>query len=866
LIPGNDPSAWLREMSAWEIPLARLRLLILPKSLSDRQASGVLVLFDGEDPSAMNIAPTAVPYFAIARRLFIPVDAQLFPEISAAELHRILIHEINVLHPSAGLIGFSAGDIRRVADLIQAPIRRAETWNAAKAGAQTAPRLLSVESDSPPTLAEIMDSGREDIGSLGDATRKEFESPPQENFASKITGPLMRLLEWMTGKISAGKSAASRGISEKLEQARRGELNRLLEMLEKNPDQGLQYAIPLNSPAMRGLAQPTGKLAPRPADFDLRRLRGATPADPWNVPWQIRQQLLEQYRAAANRELALGRHRRAAYIFAELLGDFAAAAHALRAGRHTREAAALFRDPLRNFRAAAECLAEAGLLIEAVAIYEELKDFVGAGQIYEKLERAEDARRCYRAAVESYLLRNEILAAAGLLEKQLQSPLEALQLLGDAWPARDPSGLCLAESFELCGRLGKHATAADRVRILSRQPVAARHVLPLAQTLSGVSRLYPDAEVRTAAADATRVVAGNYLASPAGETGDNAALLQTIVRIEPHDRLLARDVSRFSRQIPPRPRPYPLAKPRTKEPELIISFTLGLERVETARAHGGVFYAIGNGLRGRTLMRGNFRRDANGLVLSDASPFSIHLSPCNPPVILISDDGDVLDSGLAVPINKPSDLLGKIGCPAWLSRKNILALSFSEQDVAHVLDNSNGLAISAFTILSGQLLSRWTLEIPVEDLHVPRSMIARKGHVFFIGGGGLFEMSSPGTLTQIPLPHAATALMASPPFTRVRIAVAMTEGIMVIWPDGGQQLIGDLLIDPVAAFLKNGTLLVMTADAGRAYRTGGGNVAHIASFSGAGQRPVAILPGEQEDTFAVLTVDGKVNVYRAEFA
>lgn len=103
-------------------------------------------------------------------------------------------------------------------------------------------------------------------------------------------------------------------------------------------------------------------------------LRGGRPGDVWQTPWEIHQRLVERYRQAANRELLLGRHRRAAYIFANLLGDFASAANALQQGRFYREAAILYRERLNNLAAAAKCL-EAGGLIDQV------RDEVMAGDL-----------------------------------------------------------------------------------------------------------------------------------------------------------------------------------------------------------------------------------------------------------------------------------------------------------------------------------------------------------------------------------------------------------------------------------------------------------------------------------------------------
>jgi tetratricopeptide (TPR) repeat protein len=881
LIPGEGPTQWLAEMANWEISLTHMRLLVLPQSITQPKASAALVLIDecvgsalrtedstvpkavrGADPTSTLFSPTVLPYGVMAQRLYLPTHSRLSPEVSADELEHLLVHDILILHPSAGLIGFSKSDVVRAVDLIAPPRRRQETWNAARSIPQTAPRLLSVESDSPPTLAAILDSSRDDIGARGDETRDALNPTAPGSFALRITGPLNRLLEWMTRGM-LGAAATGRTGLDRLEQARRSELNRLLEMLEKNPDQGLQYAIPLGQPAMRGLAPPSGKLSPRDMNFNLGRLRGAAPADPWNVPWQVRQRLLAQYRTAANRELTLGRHRRAAYIFAELLGDFTAAAHALRAGGHYREAASLFRDPLRNHLAAAECLAEGGMLAEAVALYEEIKQWIRAGEVYEKLERKEDARRCYRMVVYELVCRHELLSAAGILEKKLAAPSEALQVLTDAWPADDPSGLCLAESFELMGRLAKHGDAAMRVGVLVSQPPPARNVPGLAQALANVSRLYPDAAVRAAAADATRVVIGNHLVAHRVNTGETATLLASMTRLEPTDRLLARDVSRFSTKSPGRPIPYALAKPKAAQPTLLRSFHLPFAGWHTALSQGDLFYALGSTGDGQQLLRGNFQGDTQSINLFDCKRARLYLVPrriaANMTIVSSGKTGEIHTIS-HIPANDSFALPLVVGRPSWLSPSGVHGLCFSEQDCAFVLENGENPCINGFVLPSGDLLQSWDLP----DLTGTPYMAAQKGYVF-IAAGQKYRQIADRQIQEIDLPHAATGIVASYAFTRLRIAIPMHEGVMVIWPDGGQQIIGEGLFLPVAAFLKSGTLVVISTDAGRAYRTGDGKAIHIASFPGSGQRPIALLPTEEPNTFAVMTADGTVKVHSADF-
>ena len=98
-----------------------------------------------------------------------------------------------------------------------------------------------------------------------------------------------------------------------LEERRNREINRLLSLLQSDPDEGLRYALPLAGDPGRGLTTPSGTLGPRDIRFSTGGRSG--PADPWRLSEEIQQRLRENYRRLASRELQLGRHRRACIHF-----------------------------------------------------------------------------------------------------------------------------------------------------------------------------------------------------------------------------------------------------------------------------------------------------------------------------------------------------------------------------------------------------------------------------------------------------------------------------------------------------------------------------------------------------------------------
>ena len=536
LLAGSDVTEWLAEIGRWAMPMASLRLYVLPTSVRDITPAGTLVVLPDEGRPAPS--PTAVAYSRFGENFYLPVDCDLFPAVSKSELRERLRGHLYVLHPTIGLVGFEPADAKVVHELLAPPIRKAANWACAHPGIAASPGLRSLTA-LPPDLDTLMEQARDDIHS--EPTDGVPPSPGDSvpgplgqaglTIAQGLLGALSGLGKAFGklfgsargggaggGKQSGGKSAGGpgwlsrmmAGISERLQAARNREIARLMNLLKTNPDEGLRYALPFGGAAHRGLAKPGDRLTRRDVNFNLHGLGGGTPADVWEMPDDYRRHLANMYRQSAQREVGLGRYRRAAYIYAELLGDYHAAANVLVQGRHYREAAVLYKEHLHIPREAARCLEKGGLLAEAIVIYLELGEFETAGDLHTKLGNANAASAAYREAVTKYRDANDLLRAAGVLDEKLKSPDEAVDLLWSGWPDDLRAAECLGRRFALLGRLGRHDRVGRDVQLLRDQAYSTAHSRLLIDALVRLNQTYPDATLRTCSADAVRVVAGPH--------------------------------------------------------------------------------------------------------------------------------------------------------------------------------------------------------------------------------------------------------------------------------------------------------------------------------------------------------------------
>jgi tetratricopeptide (TPR) repeat protein len=588
LVSGAQPQTWLDEMLAWGVPLGDAVLYLVPRSSGDLSPQGVLVVL----PAGLVPRTThrSHPYAALsvpardrqaAGVVYLPVEARIDPAAADDEVAEVAGDEGDcMLHPTVGRIRLEAGDQRHVVDLLAPPPQRPARWDLAEPGQYVNSRLTAIVPAEVPSLEQILDQGRGDIGSEP-PTLDELPPEPDEpspGLVSKLGRGLERGLARMIEKLagagdaakprpaepkkgsSAGKAPGKSGLfskmadwsrrkmaqfDESLRKNRHRELHRLMRLLQNDPDRGLRFALPCGEGKHRGVARPSDTLPSRNVNFDLRRLGGGTPGDPWELPGDLYALLRAKYVELAEREMRLGRYRRAAYVYAHLLGDFHHGAAALIQGRHWREAAVLYRDHLDQPDEAARCLEQGGLWTEAIELYQRLGRFEKVGDLYAQLEQPEQAESAWRRAVKGLLDDRDILAAARLLETKLKVHDEALARLAEGWPQSPQAVRCLGEQIALLARLGRHEATAERIQELRGQTVGETLRPVLLDVLVENARCYPQDAVRTLAADATRAIVARHLREASGPDLDR--LLNCLRKLVPADRLLDRDCARYHR-------------------------------------------------------------------------------------------------------------------------------------------------------------------------------------------------------------------------------------------------------------------------------------------------------------------------------
>jgi len=903
-IPGASPQRWLEELFQWRVPLQSLTLYIVPQSAADLRPRGVLVIAPAGGPAGASGRCQA--YARCGQRLYVPIEARLEPELSDGELQALLPAggEVFVFHPAAGLVGFEHGDARAVHDLLQLPPQQTAEWDRAQPGTAFRRRLTSIEPEATPTVEDVLAAGQDGIGSqAADMEREMDKLPPSPEEPSRsassqlargVAGAAARAVRRFlgSGPSRGGNAAGSRGrtpgrlarwaqqqlsrLDEQLNKLRHRSLLRLMQLLEHDPDKGLQYAISFGDCGHRGLAPPSTDLPRHPVDFNLGLLKRGGPADRWDVSADIYRRLRELYFQLANRELRLGRHRRAAYIYGMLLGMFDQAAAALTAGRHWREAAVLYRTRLNRPDEAARCLEQGGLWSEAIALYEELGEFEKAGDLLAGLDQPDQAARCYRQAALRHQTAGDLLSAARVLETKLAAPDEALQCLEGGWPNSAQAAKCLEESFRLLARLGRHERVLERIGQLRQSPTSAGESVILAETFAKLATDYPSHAVRPVAADAVRTIAARWLRS--ATIGMQERLLSAIRRLAPEDRLLARDCLRYLR-----PGQFGVligaAGPRRRHygPMLVQEFKLCSDvevQWRCAASVGNRFFAAGYRPQGgkamvlaaECLWQGDHRwlvRPEAWWVPDAERPILLAPEPQGSGDVLLKITGRLLRC-LDVPAAPPFACPARIGTPAWLPHFAVALATAPGGYVWTLTAHRDGSVLDAFSP-AGEVLSSRLIEYPIDPAAELSEVLCVHRELAFVGFGRRLVVVRRGNeSTAIATDDDILALAVSQPLLGRRVVAALQRGLAVCWDVGDESCthFAEELEAPIVGFTLSGWLVAADAAQCQVWRLHDSAVSLTASFPCTGQKPVAVLRTTHLHEFALLWEDGAVRRYR----
>jgi tetratricopeptide (TPR) repeat protein len=886
LLPGAEPEAWLNEVVAWPVPVESVAFYPIAGPAGGAPL-GVLAV--PAAPMRLPAGGRALPYGAAGPGFFMPIDGFFQPPLSREELAAMMRHPVMVFHPVTGLSGFDATDVRRAWDFLLPPEQLDEPWNRACVVDPLPSRLRSVRLVAPLSLETLFGEENGDIGSEPFVDLPPTKDEPRFRAPGRIASGAMKIVAGgLMGLASLVPRSSAPGAGNwvndvenwarrkfahaqhNLDRERNRELHRLLEMLEKNPSEGLRHAISLAALAHRGRATPSSQLGRRSLDFNLKSLGGSGAVDGWDIPSDIRTSLTTRYRESAHREASLGNFRRAACIFAELLGDFSAAAEMLKRGRYFQEAALLYRDRLNNETAAAECMAQGGLIEEAVAIYEKLGRWLEIAAIYEEAGSVEKARAALRKAVDAQRAAGDTLAAAQLLETRLNEPEEALRLLAETWPQGRQALRCLEERFALLERLHDHAATRELLEDLGRRPIPSALRAPLVGRLAQLFETLVDQTNRRVAAESARLHISALLAGRSLDTADELGVLRALTRLVPEDRLLKRDVTRF-REI--RIKPPQISATPTKPPALIRRIELQKGGTLSLPKVGKWLLAAGDSLgfqavarRGETHLfftRGVWGGAMQSVEWPDPAPAA------GSGFLMTTQGSDVILSRLFTPLPQKklpeTDAFkwrnSQVGTPAWLPEDTV-CVAAAGQTLWVVRVVSERVVLASYA--SGEFVYSRDVTDDLKEAGatghgttLSLDAMGSEGKVALGYGRHLLVMDGQRAIRMCELGGRVLALLGSPlPLSPGWVALLDRGAVFVAADTLEITTLDEQMEMPKGVFLGEGHLVLVAGAEGRVFHPQLGSIFPVASFPFPAGDWLALVPAAHPREFATCTAQG----------
>lgn len=889
-VPGEDVRSWLGEISSWPVEHGDLKLIVVPRSKKDLRPRGVLV-FGACIADAVGFTSANVFKFSCrAERLFVPANGLLYPEVDDAILEKELpIDSHCVWHPTGGLTTVSDLEILRVADLLSPSSRETINLNAAQPGIAFNSKLHSLTMLQPPDLSveEILDDGRGDIGDeatdlsklkpLSDERKLSTKSRaldslkrPFAHLARKLTSMVPRSgnrRTWING-VEDWANGLLGQMSQRQQQRQFLDVYRLQEMLDKDPDEGLKFAMPLSNMFSSGVSSSASWLSKSLVNFNLLNLGGGGVGGP-ALPADLHSQLMRRYRELAEREIRLGRYRRAAYIYGNLLFDFSSAARTLETGKHFREAAILYREKLHRSDDAARCLKEGGFFSEAIELYESQKQFETAGDLYAQLGLDDSAKESWQTATDHFRTTGKLIDAARVEETKLCDDEQALQTLASAWPSSYQVARCLEQTFRILARNGQHQSTRTWIAKAESEAASTNAFTDLVELISKTASKYPDQSTRAFAIDATYRIVSKAIAD---DTGWTSPLLKAVAALHPSDKLLRRDCTRYQ----------PEKKKTSTSKTLTVNKQGRLKELTLIAAHqlsDEYQWENATGLRRGFLVVGE--QDKQIFINRLSSDFKGEIEHAS----RIADDLITQQTLIAINSSRQSGIVHRAFDSTFPSHLFSVTDRFSDApNIRPVNFESNVIAIcegphshwQTLRLFDGQLLlecidqagtlvSSREVECREDDgreQHVYPPMHCDGSNTFITMGGSLIQLSSQGTKVH-DFGSFIVSIAGSVRGVATRIAVGLEEGLRVLWLDTETEISTRICHDmssPQLLFTQAGHLVVASGRRCEVFHTRRKEVQLVGRLS----IPECVTLFRMDDAaqFGMLTKDGRLMVYQ----
>lgn len=463
LVRGSDPVLWLQQLQKLDVNLDQVDVFALPGN-TPNSVWGCFIALPYDDWKHKTL-DAVEPCQCVHDLLFIPQYACIQPVPGLAEAPKLFSGKQHFLHPEIGLVVLDTPldwnsllcipeqDILHfikpdASVFVPEKIKCAEIFSLPPDDV-----LKHLEDRAFPATKKFTDKPLSIAERIKLGILKTFfaKGKNQSGAQAPERSGLMKMLEKFTGKMFPGINKWLDNMEqdlEELEKRSRSEMEKLMELFARNPDEALKYAIPLDdNGAARGGIKGSFEMSNRWGNFDLfGRNHSGTGSilfadDSYN-------KLQQQYRKTAADLIKDGKHERAAFVYLKLLKDHNSAAETLEEGKLYPEAASVYLKHLRNKSKAAACYEKGQMISSAIALYNDLKEFEKTGDLYMQLQKQKVAFEYYQLVANDHIAAGRYVKASVLMRNKMHNAEPAQDVLLQGWRKNFDAFNCINNYFQ----------------------------------------------------------------------------------------------------------------------------------------------------------------------------------------------------------------------------------------------------------------------------------------------------------------------------------------------------------------------------------------------------------------------------------
>ncbi|GAA3519131.1 hypothetical protein GCM10022393_36620 [Aquimarina addita] len=544
---------WMQEIQALGVPLHTFDIYPIP-GMQPNSVWGCLLIFHTELNTSLAGKHHACQ--RVCKHLLIPEKSIYYPAIKKVELDKIFGEFPHIIHPDFGLVELK--ETLSITDMLTFPEEVSSFITQPKTPVfiphqiksfQVAPippeevlknleeKVFPKEEKLEDKPLSMLEKGKLSFYKLLFNTKEDVNTKDNTETRIEKTG-ITKFIQRVTSGFSTKENNWTNKLQENfedLEQRNRKQIDKLLDMLKNNPEEGLKYAIPLDDQGTgRGGTTGAFNLSKRWFDFSLSgTTRGSTSGSGGIDLGNDFNTLQSQYHSTARDLIKKGAYHKASFIYMRLLKNYMLAAETLEAGDYFQEAASIYYIQANNKRKAAECYEKAHMIENAIDIYEELGENEKVGDLYLDINNRKKATVFFQKVVEEYQLKDQFLKSSIVLRHKIQDPVAAQNSLLEGWRKNKDAFNCLNNYFS---NIGDEKLLKNEIEAIYKDEVTDTNITSFLQVIQY--------EYRRDTKNATRIREIGYELI-AKQLATNPSIVSELKVFNPKDKELLKDMIRF---------------------------------------------------------------------------------------------------------------------------------------------------------------------------------------------------------------------------------------------------------------------------------------------------------------------------------